>query len=203
MKKIKLDNYSFETICYSNVWGNGTEPVPMTYLEPGDINFIHANDEVNKYWKIFTLDKCSNYFVVCYSGAGVKGLLWNNPKHFAFEGTINTEEDIKTKLHLKEFIVAVQNNHTNPFYKLIGFEPILEAKLELLHQCLTPDSIDGAQKVLDKLKTLLNCDSEKQKTFDTAFKTFKSSVKNEKDCFSDNYVTALSVLRESLLANLS
>jgi len=66
---------------------------------------------------------------------------------------------------------------------------VLEAKLELLHQLLVPSSIpDGIPKVLSN--------------YHQAFETFKQSVKDCTDCFSDEYVKALSEFRDVLLAGM-
>jgi hypothetical protein len=199
LNKLKSNNSTLEINGYLNVWGNNKEDVPLKYLEPGDINFIHANDEVNKYWDTFARDKCSNHFVVCFSGAGVGGLVWNNPKHFAFRETINTEEDIKTKWFLSEFIEAISNNELNPFDKLTNFDPILEAKLNLLHKCLTPLEKKEAEAAYKELIKLLDSEEGKNKV-EVAFNEMKKRIgKDDANCFGEDYVTALENLRKSLL----
>ena len=75
------------------------------------------------------------------------------------------------------------------FSILNDIDIILEAKLELLHQLLVPASIPNEiPKVLP--------------SYSHAFETFKQSVKDCTDCFSDEYVRSLREFRDILIASM-
>lgn len=71
--------------------------------------------------------------------------------------------------------------------KELGGDPILEAKLELLHNCLHPDSIPPY------LDTLLS-------KYNNAFETFKTNAKG-KESLEKGYLEALTQLRIDLLGS--
>ena len=121
----------FQVIGYENVWGNGDRPIQMSYVMPGDIVFIHANEKKNPSWDSFLEDKCSQSIVICFSGSGVEGLSRPNIKHFSYNNPLSEDIDhhIEQQWHFKEFLTAVQQNDEDPFFYLLGYDQNIEAAL--------------------------------------------------------------------------
>jgi hypothetical protein len=213
----------FEVFPYKHVWGNGERPSTMKFIEQGDILFIHANDEVNPLWNNLIKEKCKDVFVICFSGAGVRSLSLNNPKHLACYKTINTDEDIRNKWHLKDFFLSIKNEESNPFDKLMGFDLILEAKLELLHKCLLPsdapilkefqsdfiilDNFEIEYKAFLYKKMFLKKEGKKANYEVKEDYIFQESFKDnafeatDDDVFHPDYIEALKQLRIALLGS--
>lgn len=70
-------------------------------------------------------------------------------------------------------------------------DPVLEAKLNLLHLCLTPDGLKEAE-------TLLQDDWNAEDKFEVLTEV-KDKSGNTPDAFDDNYIKALTALRDALL----
>jgi hypothetical protein len=86
-------------------------------------------------------------------------------------------------LDFQNFLIS--NKLIDVLLKQLGGDPILEAKLELLHNCFIPEDIPGS------LPQLLS-------KFTTDFETFKTSIKDKK--FSDKgYLEALTTFKDKLL----
>ena len=98
--------------------------------------------------------------------------------------------------------ICKDSNYDKAFEEVWNFflgDKELEAKLELLHQCLTCEGFKDSQIIFENLKSLLNGNNEKTK-IETAFTEFKEGINNSKmDCFSDSYIYELEKLRKSLL----
>ncbi|MEI6774610.1 MAG: hypothetical protein WCL18_07685 [bacterium] len=78
----------------------------------------------------------------------------------------------------------------NKEFKILkDIDIVLEAKLELLHQLLVPSGIPT------QIPQVLSA-------YHQAFETFRHSVKDCTDCFSDEYVKALREFRDILLAGM-
>lgn len=123
---------------YKHVWGDEEEGGSSGYAEPGDVNFIHANDNVNPGWLDFLKAKCKGRITVCYSGGGLRGLNESDPKHYAFSGRISSLNDVKEGWDLRAFLEAIVKSKRTPFDFLNRVDPILEAKLLLLYELLEP-----------------------------------------------------------------
>jgi hypothetical protein len=94
--------------------------------------------------------------------------------------------------------VSVDNLQT-----LIGFNPLLEAKLELLHRLLVPpsnlDQFENNDGLWTKLINLV--DESKKSEIQAAWNTFKNGFKTEYSAepFKGDYLKLLSDLRDALL----
>ena len=79
--------------------------------------------------------------------------------------------------------------------KLIGFDPKLEAQLELLHQCLTPAGAASANKINNY--TLIDADVENVKIGEQNILEYLGKQPN---CFDEEkYIKPLTALRKKLL----
>jgi hypothetical protein len=78
-----------------------------------------------------------------------------------------------------------------------AFNMVIEAKLELLHSCLTPDGISVAKKAYDNLILLLKNNIDN--SISNAYDEMTQVMKNDQNCFGDDYIKKLENLRECLL----
>lgn len=101
------------------------------------------------------------------------------------------------------FVKSVeQKRASNPSYEitigdiyvLIGYDPLLEAKLELLHMCLTPEGKKKSKSQWDKVLTYYPEDGHAQ------MKKLYDSIPEAGDCFAENYIMALEKLRNAILS---
>jgi len=75
-------------------------------------------------------------------------------------------------------------------------DPVLEAKLELLHACLAPEGLELAEKEYEKLEK----DGQLNDAIKTAFDNMKNEMNKENaDCFNEQYLKKLEGLRNTLL----
>ena len=77
------------------------------------------------------------------------------------------------------------------------YNMVIEAKLELLHSCLTPEGILEAEKSYNDLKSLLR--NNVDNNIATAYDEMKQVMKNSQDCFGDDFIKKLKNLRDCLL----
>jgi len=73
----------------------------------------------------------------------------------------------------------------------------LDEKLELLHQCLTPEGKDKAQIAFKKLKNLLELNSDDK--ISKTYTDMQQLMENSTDCFDQDYISKLENLAKSLL----
>lgn len=79
--------------------------------------------------------------------------------------------------------------------RLLSGDPILEAKLELLHKCLLPSSAPLQKAFDDEFKILKN--------YEDRYKTFLASIngKTDVDVFNPDYIETVKQLRIALLGS--
>jgi len=139
ISKMDINKTDIEIEQYENVWGYGSESSNRVQIEGDYIIFIHANDTVNPGWDTFVRDNCKNNYVICFSGAGVEGLAWSNPKHHPFRPNISSEDDIKSKWDIEGFLTAIKNGEYEHLFEILcNINLELEAKLALLYKILIP-----------------------------------------------------------------
>jgi hypothetical protein len=191
-----------DVACHRQVWGDRERKGTLTFLAPGEIIFIHANDAANPGWATYLQTYCQNKYAVCYSGEGVYGLAWSNSKHFPSPTNINSLADIKREWDVQSFLVSVTKDDPNPFNKLNRLDTLLETKLEFLHLCLTPAHRAEAEELFKALSPLRIPAEEKTHNnvieLQNAFYKMISIMKSGKDSFSADYTAALEELREKL-----
>ena len=118
-----------------NVYGNNVieEWDIDKVIDSGDIVFMHVN---NNFAELYRTEKCKDKWVVAYSGEEIQSVNFDNPKHFPFPRPV--PDSGSALWQIKDFLLAIEKKDLNPFDKLIGFNAILETKLELLHKLLVP-----------------------------------------------------------------
>lgn len=180
-----------------------------------DALLIHHNSNQNPFWDDFVRLCCtsSELWAVSYSGGlRVKSV---HERHHPFAGNVGASG--QARWDLGAFLRAIDSHQGNPFDALTRFDPVLEAKLELLHACLTPPTSEEARKKLEELKTeirnagtilssiVINArwrtEGETEKIFSGNIDAAINALSNETDCFSFKYVAILSEIRDKLLAD--
>jgi hypothetical protein len=182
-------------------------------FEGYDITFIHKSDD-DGYTYQAALDNNNIKPFVCYS-ADPTELRIDRLSSFIIDFL---PFDLLEK-NLRPFFerLSVDRQITQEaLFKLIGFDPSLEARLELLHNCLTPEK---AGEVL-KGRFLATLNSEREKVWTTPLRSLNPHLRLDAehtnlenltvaelvehlskiaDCFSDEYITSLLALRRALL----
>lgn len=182
-------------------------------LEGYHLTFIHKSDD-DGYTYQAALDNSSIKPFVCYS-ADPAELRIDRISSFIVDFL---PFDVFEK-NIKAFFerLSVDRQITlDAFYELIGFDPALEARLELLHMCLTPEK--AAEVLKGRFPATLI--SEKEKVWTTTLRSLNPHLRLDAehtnlenltvaglverlskiaDCFSDEYITTLSALRRALL----
>ena len=174
-----------------------------------EINY-NLND-LNKYEVIIFHDKPTDVkngyngkkWLIEYSGS-IQLQYINEEKY----GSIPAEKLFSNLNEFLKHISTIQSNiQKEDFDVLYNFDPVLEAKLNLLHHCLTPDGIVEAKNTYDDLIKLLKDDNEK-KEIASAFEKMEGAmgIKDVKcmededvNGFPSGYVGTLETLRKSLL----
>lgn len=148
--KNKIEKLSFPASFSPFVWGTQSQDnpvcVPESFVSVADVNIVHTNNVCAQEFIDFILNNHLNSWVVEFSGGGIEAMsnrLPSGSRHCLYRSIFTEETNIPT---LAEFLSAVERGDNSACDILNGFDPVLEAKLELLHQCLTPE---GAKKVLD------------------------------------------------------
>jgi hypothetical protein len=190
----------------------GEDGKPFSF-EGYHLTFIHKSDD-DGYTYQATLDESNIKPFVCYSAEPAElridrlsSLLIDFLPFDLFEKNITA---------FFERLIFDRHVTVEALYKLIGFDPSLEARLELLHMCLTPEKAGEVFK--GKFPATLN--SEKEKVWTTTLRSLNPNLRLDAkhthledltvaalsehlskiaDCFSDEYIAALSALRRALL----
>lgn len=206
-KKISEFNYSVSHYLY--VWGNqkNDNPVcaPKDFVGVANVNFVHSNNTCAKEFVDFILEKHTTSWVIEYSGGGLEAMGNRTPKtskHILYPKSIGLDAQFE---NLHEFLEAVSRLQENAGDVLLGFSPLLEAKLELLHALLVPPEATNEEDFNNKMNFQL---SELRKhagaKYDEAWLDFVKGKpwKYHSDEFNDAYVGndgLLTKLRNGLL----
>lgn len=194
----KINECSISVKSYSYVWGDNFKANPdysnddFEKLEKGDVYFIHSSNTGSDDIIDFLIDKNENTWIVEYSGGG-KSFMGNRmPKsnyHLLYEEAVNISNNFPIE-KFKDFFEAIKNKYSKPFDKLTGFDPVLETKLVLLHQCLTPD---GARNFVIDNSTM-------DKFIKDEYNNFIKYI-NDKEIktYNQDYIDALTILRDNIL----
>lgn len=113
-----------------------------------NIVFIHASDDKQRGWREFVTASSPAKWVVMYGGEGVTGSLLRaddpridlsqSVRWLTVESPVG-ETPERSDWHPREFIDAIGAGETDPSKLasiLTGFDPVLEAKLDFLYECL-------------------------------------------------------------------
>ncbi len=136
-----------------------------------------------------------NIFILLYSGGGINNAMYLNREDVLIYPGIFDVTCTDDFLNLVKKLVEILNSSESHEQKktkmqfIFGFDVILEARLELLHNCLHPDSIPFGEE-LDLHLT----DEDKE-----AFKIFFATSPKTKNL--DGYISELVQLRKSLLGS--
>jgi hypothetical protein len=146
---------------------------PKELPESTRVVFLHASDERQSEWRQFS-NKCQNAYLVLYSG-GVIDATYLNRKDpivtlkgnwFLLEGNpVDENADAGKGWFPKAFVDAVESgvsDHDELLAILTGFDPVLEAKLNLLYACLEGGSVLGNFKRSDEWKLVASLKVGKQ-----------------------------------------
>lgn len=131
------------------VWGDEPENPdcsPEGFVVVGDVNLVHSNNECAGAFIKYVFEQFPNAWVIEYSGDGIRGMGYREPensKHCLYPESVSLSTGLQS---LPPFLEAVARGEVSARNILLGFDPLLEAKLELLHLCLTPA---GARIVVD------------------------------------------------------
>lgn len=161
----------------------------IIFIHGGDVtlgndisNFINSKPSI---WKIYYGDKDSK-FEIDFNGKAIK--------YINFKKVEANFDKFYEKV--KDGIKREDGDEIKKWWEiLVGFDPILEVQLELLHQCLTPEGAAIADKI--KNYPLIKDKVEKIKVGE---KTIVEHLSKQSDCFDDeNYIKPLTKLRDALL----
>jgi hypothetical protein len=176
-----------------------------------NVLLIHHNSNQNPFWNKFVSMFCQHDNRWCVSFSGGESAESVHQHHHVFAGRVN--DNGEANWNLVGFLDATKAGDENPFNILICVDPNLEAKLELLHQCLAPDGTGDTNKVHELRQKILK---EEDFDFDQQIKAVWRTSSNDvdifegnfdqtveelavlKDCFSPKYLAILSALRNNL-----
>lgn len=130
-----------------------------------------------------------NIWTVVYSGGGISQG-YSQANIAAYKGVFDTRNSQDFLDTVDKVINVLQSDQsieskTTEFKKIFGFDPVLNSKLNFLHQCLTPDGLETA-------------------TIDASWNAeiqFEALKKADDGPFGENYIKALTTLRDKLLAS--
>lgn len=144
----KIRNTGHDVVAKDHVWDTDQLPADPK-PDPGDVEkhfwsieddsvvFVHRNNQRQHYWADFLDKKCGgSNWVIMYSGEGLS-VQSHSSKHFAYPDPVGT--NASPGWQLDDFLESlVGDGIPKPFDVLLGVDPILEAKLNLLHKLLVP-----------------------------------------------------------------
>jgi len=162
-------------------------------VDGDDVVFIHHNDSLQHYWRDFLAEECVENRIVMYSGGGLDGEGQHNSKRLRYPEQVGTEAS--PPWHLKDFLDAVDTGASEPFNKLLGVDPVLEAKLNLLHKLLVPPAELDELKEWKELEEEIQNDPEEQlQSYEEAWETYKENGQTNGDLedFRDNLLATAS-----------
>jgi len=198
----KIDRIGHDVVAKEHVWDTSqlsADPKP----DPGDVQeyfwsieedavvFVHRNNQRQHFWADFLHKKCGDdNWVVMYSGQGLSAES-SNPRHFVYPDPVGTGASPEWKLG--DFFEALASDEgSKPFEVLLGVDPILEAKLNLLHKLLLPPEelirSEEWEKMeeWDKLKDVVQEHPEEQSQgYEEAWERYQQGWKDLKEDLGD------------------
>lgn len=200
LKKIILEAFEIEASYIRFLDENSKPSIDSLYLIHNSDGYV--DDFANRSKSL------NDSFIVFYSGGGlsVSSLKANGASIGYYSGVFQNGDESGFKellTKVKDVTDTHDDNKGEKFQKLFGYDPILEAKLNLLHQCLTKEGADKATDV--EGYHLIKDDVEQVKVKDDGGneKTEEIGVleylKAQSDPFDKNYINALTKLRDALL----
>lgn len=195
----------YEAVAREHVWDTAqvaaADPKPdytevnghFWSVEDDSVVFVHRNNQFQHYWRDFLAEKCGDdNWVVMYSGGGLsEEAQSSNPKRLAYPHPVGT--DASPGWELGDFFEAlVGDEGSKPFEALLGVDPILEAKLNLLHKLLLPSEeliTSEERKELEEwneLKEVVQEDSDEQlRHYEKAWEGYQQGWKDLKEDLGD------------------
>lgn len=203
-RKISENHYSASHYLY--VWGNQKSDNPVCdskdFVPVTNVNLVHSNNACAREFIDFILSNHIESWVVEYSGGGLEAM-GNRPprtsKHILYPKSIGLDAQFE---NLHEFFEAVSKQQENAGDILLGYNPLLEAKLELLHACLTPEGRDKVTWDQNGQITIVRDGGEPFKGTipdNTGKAEFEKLKQQAGGPFGEEYMNALADLRNALL----
>lgn len=197
-------------------WVPLNEPFKIININQ-DSSFLIINDEINNIAKL-------SEEILKLSPEKIYILFHRKPNNNLNDenGSVNIIQGLQENLssyHIKSESCKSEHPNLNTFGKLVEIDnnlenqqqleiifnslrshlsgdPVLEAKLEILHECLTPEGALTANQI-NGYSLIANI-VESIKIED---KNLIDYLASQSDCFSDNYISKLTVLRKALLGS--
>lgn len=184
----KLNNlkHSFSDLESIQYYKNITESINVNEVK---VLFIHSsNVDSLDFIRKFINDK--KKWCVAYSGGGLGRNITNqeissidNANYYHIEESIGNFQEKDNDLNYLAFFKTIHKKQGNPFHKLVGFDPILEAKLEAIHILVRQSEVEIPSIVYDQYATQVDeynfkkkedPDEELKKLIETFFPPNKS-----------------------------
>jgi len=96
--------------------------------------------------------------------------------------------------NLSRLILKYKNTGVIDLRIIVGFDPLLESNLELLHLCMTPEGQQDAESVFAKVYQL----SEDKEKLQAAFATMQAGMASSRD---GGYIDTFNAFRKALLSS--
>jgi hypothetical protein len=182
---------------------NSINPVNFEILDNEVVIIVKDNFDITRILnnlKNYKLNNSLEVYAVFHHNKGNAGALsttFLNELGTNFKSSL-TEHEVMESAYGRFLIPLIKKFSTSLFNELISIipDPLLEEKLILLHECLTPSSVP---KELSSI--LLN--AAKGIDYQLAFNTFLKTREGKKDenAFDSDYIDALTKLRIALLGS--
>lgn len=191
---------------------NFEDEVPQSF---GDIGAIICFDDINKQseytnkvkslFDALVASKMLKVQVVHHTNQNkdILGLIKQSSNKFERIEGAHVKGNSKY-LHIIDLLVNIEEHTNGNFAKIekvskkLGIDEILEAKLELLHSCLTPEDTNAVIWNVDRV-TIEGTEIKNVKIGNIGNTEFHALSKESADPFSKEYIDALSALRDKLL----
>jgi len=186
-----------DSIGPNTVWGSIRQDCQnLIKSDSFSLLLIHHNSNQNPFWDHFVQMFCEKEGKWCLSYSGGERAKDLYERHHAFAGNVN--DNGEAGWELAGFLEAVENGNDDPFNVLVLFDPLLEAKLELLHLCMTPEGQPDAERVFEEVYQL----SEDKEKLQAAFMTMQAGMASPRaGDFDGGYSDTINVLSKALLSS--
>ena len=189
--KDSVEDTGYQAVARDHVWDTSklsADPKPafddvrphFWEVDDESVVFIHHNNKLQYYWQDFLNKQCADNWVVMYSGGGLDGGDQRDSKRLSYPEAVGTQAD--PPWYLKDFLDAVDAGASEPFNKLLGVDPVLEVKLNLLHKLLVPPAELDELKEWKELEEEIQNDPEEQlQSYEEAWETYKENGQTNDD----------------------